>query len=68
MVNIWNYVGAENVRIRSIGGKQFEGTIICVDDVEELDAAEEDEIVIETAQGTIVGLKQSEVVQIERLN
>jgi hypothetical protein len=56
-----------SVRIWAVDGKLYEGTVICVDDVEEMCDAEEDEITIETSDGKLIGFPQSQVVKIERL-
>ncbi|MEG0914009.1 MAG: hypothetical protein RSD39_05125 [Oscillospiraceae bacterium] len=67
MINLWDYVGAENVRITTVSDKTYEGNVISVDDVEEMYDATEDEISLETTDGEFVGLKSSEVSKIERL-
>ncbi|MEG1525690.1 MAG: hypothetical protein RR284_10040 [Ruthenibacterium sp.] len=67
MINIWDYVGAENVRITTVADKTYEGNVISVDDVEEMYDTKEDEINIETTDGKFIGFKSSEVFKIERL-
>ncbi|MBD5103221.1 MAG: hypothetical protein HDT27_11165 [Subdoligranulum sp.] len=71
-INIWEYVGAENIQITCTTGEIFEGDVVCVDDVEELYDAEEpcdaveDEITIETPDGKFIGFRPSEILEIKR--
>lgn len=67
MVDIWEFAQAGSVQIWAVDGKLYEGTVICVDDAEEMCDAEEDEITIETSDGKIIGFPQSQVVKIEKI-
>lgn len=66
MVDIWEFSQAGNVRILAVNGKLYEGTVICVDDAEEMCDSKEDEITIETSDGKLIGFPQSQVVKIEK--
>lgn len=65
-INIWEYVGAENIQITCTTGEIFEGNVVCVNDVEEMYDAVEDEITIETPDGKFIGFCPSEILGIKR--
>lgn len=66
MINIWEYIGAKNIRITTNKQAVFEGDVISVDDKEET-YDEEDSITILDKSGKYVGLMQSEIFCIEKL-
>lgn len=68
MVNIWEYEFARAVRIVTVRGNIYEGAVVCVDDVKDLDDTDEDEITIRTADGRFIGFKQSEILKITKLS
>lgn len=65
-MNIWEYRYENDIRITTTDGKVYEGNVITIDDAEENEDMTEDEIVVETHEGSIVGLKQSEVAEIQK--
>lgn len=67
MVNIWEYRYENNIKITTTHGKVYKGNVITIDDAEENEDMAEDEIVIETYEGPIVGLRQSEVAEIQKI-
>lgn len=67
MINIWEYRYENDIRITTIYSEVYEGNVITVDDAEDDEEMTEDEIVIETYGGAIVGLKQSEVADIQKI-
>lgn len=67
MVDIWKFNCKDNLKITCADGKVIEGNCITIDGPDEDETMEEDEIVIETAQGTIIGIPQSEVAKIEAM-
>lgn len=66
MINIWEYAYADNVRVTCTTGEIFEGSVIDIVDSDEDEDMTEDELAIETRDGTIYGLKQSEIASIEK--
>lgn len=67
MVNIWEYAYADNVRVVCTTGETFEGNVIDMVDSDEDEDMTEDELAVETRDGTIYGLKQSEIASIEKI-
>lgn len=64
MVNIWDYATAGKVSLLDIDGRWHEGSVVCVNDTDEMYDAQEDEITIQTSDGRIIGFKQSEIDRI----
>ena len=70
MINIWDYRDANRIKITVLSGQVFIGELVCIDDASDLDIAfddPEDMLSIQTDDGRAVGFRQSEIVEIERL-
>lgn len=66
MINVWDFQDIDDeVRIDLTDGRYLIGTIISVDDVEESELGE-DGITVTSAEGGLMGLKQSEIAKITR--
>ncbi len=66
MINLWEFEGAENVRLLSEDGRIVTGNVIDIIDADEREDATEDSICIENEKG-IFEFDNSEIKSIEKI-
>lgn len=67
MVNIWNYVDASVIKLKSVTGKTYQGKVVDIIELEdeaEESNAKEDSIIIDV-KGEYIGFYQSEIESIK---
>lgn len=67
MINIWEWAYKDNIRITTVDGQVYDGSVIDITDVEETYGDPEDSITLEQKSGRIIGFYPSEIKSIENI-